>query len=77
MVYMKCADMTKSILEGNININPYKKSDGKIPCTYCQYASICQFDSSLGNSYRAIGRNPSGFEKAQGQLTAAEEGGAR
>jgi ATP-dependent helicase/nuclease subunit B len=79
MVYKKCADMTKSILEGHINIDPYKKSDGKIPCTYCQYISICQFDSFLGNSFRLIGKNRSGFEKIQGHLTVAEaeEGGAR
>ncbi len=63
MVYKKCSDMTKSILEGNINIDPYKKSDGKIPCTYCEYISICQFDSSLGNKYRLIGKNQPYFEQ--------------
>lgn len=53
-VYNKCADMTKSILEGNINISPYKKSDGTTPCTYCEYMGICQFDKSLGNNYRLM-----------------------
>lgn len=53
-VYKKCADMTKSILEGNINISPFKKTDGAIPCKYCEYIGICQFDKSLGNSYRLI-----------------------
>ena len=78
MVYKKCADMTKSILEGNINIEPYKKSDGKIPCTYCEYISICQFDSSLGNSFRTISKNYSDFEGTQVNYRAAEEeGGAK
>ena len=63
MVYEKCSDMTKSILEGNINIDPYKKSDGKTPCTYCEYISICQFDSSLGNKFRLIGKNHPDFEQ--------------
>ncbi len=55
-VYKKCADMTKSILEGNINIDPFKKSDGTTPCKYCEYIGICQFDKSLGNSFRLIGK---------------------
>lgn len=55
-VYEKCADMTKSILEGNINIDPYKKADGTRPCKYCGFISICQFDKSLGNNYRLLGK---------------------
>jgi ATP-dependent helicase/nuclease subunit B len=55
MVYNKCAKMTKSILEGKIDIEPYKKPDGTIPCSYCEYISICQFDRSLGNKFRFIG----------------------
>ncbi len=55
-VYQKCSDMTKSILEGNVNIDPYKKTDGRTPCTYCQYISICQFDKSLGNNYRLLSK---------------------
>jgi len=54
-VYNKCKDMTKSIISGNININPYKKIDGKTPCKYCEYISICQFDKTLGNNFRLIG----------------------
>lgn len=55
-VYKKCVDMTKSILEGNIKIDPYKKADGTIPCKYCDYISICQFDKTLGNSYRQLNK---------------------
>lgn len=56
LVYKKCAQMTKSILKGNININPYRKEDGMTPCKYCQYISICQFDKSLGNEFRHINK---------------------
>lgn len=55
-VYNKCADMTKSIMEGNINIDPYKKTDGTTPCKYCEFISICQFDKSLGNNYRLLSK---------------------
>ena len=76
IVYEKCADMTRSILEGNINIDPYRKPDGKTPCTYCDYISICQFDRSLGNSYRSIGTKYPASKEKQEILTAAEaEGG--
>jgi ATP-dependent helicase/nuclease subunit B len=66
-VYNKCKDMTRSILAGNININPYKKIDGKTPCKYCEYISICQFDKNLGNNFRIIGnqfKNTSRLYKA-------------
>ena len=55
-VYNKCIHMTKSILEGNIDISPYKKTDGTTPCTYCEYMGICQFDKSLGNNFRLISK---------------------
>lgn len=49
-------NIAEEILEGIIDIYPYKKESGyKTPCTYCDYKSICQFDSSIeGNEYRAI-----------------------
>ena len=56
LVYEKCVEMTKSILEGNISINPYKKLNGMTPCKYCQYISICQFDRTLGNKYHLISK---------------------
>ncbi len=42
------------ILKGNIKVNPCK--DGQnTSCKYCQFSSICQFDTSLeGNEYRNI-----------------------
>ncbi len=45
-----CTDM----VNGDISINPYKKS-GKSPCDYCKYMSVCRFDSSSEtNSYNYL-----------------------
>lgn len=43
------SSMADEIFDGNISINPVKKQD-KVPCTYCQYQSICFFDQSLAGS---------------------------
>ena len=44
----------EEILEGNIGITPYKKNKAT-PCSYCNYMSICQFDTRLkGNQYRNL-----------------------
>ncbi|APH05978.1 helicase-exonuclease AddAB subunit AddB [Bacillus weihaiensis] len=43
-----------SITDGVIDISPYKIKD-KMPCTYCEYKSVCQFDDSLEeNNYRVL-----------------------
>ena len=47
-------NISKEILSGKIDIKPYYKK-GKIPCEYCSYKSICQFDKNkFGNEYRYI-----------------------
>jgi ATP-dependent helicase/nuclease subunit B len=44
----------KELFDGNIAIEPYKNKD-KIPCTYCTYKSICQFDGKIkANKYRTL-----------------------
>lgn len=44
----------KELFDGNISIMPYKNKD-KIPCTYCTYRSICQFDGKIKeNQYRNL-----------------------
>ena len=44
----------KELFDGNISIQPYKDKD-KIPCTYCTYKSICQFDGKIkANQYRNL-----------------------
>lgn len=44
----------KEMLEGDISIKPYKNKKNT-SCQYCNYASICQFDTILrDNKYRII-----------------------
>lgn len=44
----------KELFDGNISIMPYKDKD-RIPCTYCTYKSICQFDGKISeNHYRNL-----------------------
>lgn len=44
----------KELFEGNISIIPYKDKE-KIPCTYCPYKSICQFEPKIENNhYRSL-----------------------
>ncbi len=43
-----------NITDGVIDISPYKLKD-KMPCTYCEYKSVCQFDESLEeNNFRIL-----------------------
>lgn len=65
-IFKKCKEMTKNILEGNIDINPYKKSDGTTPCSYCEFMSICQFDKTLGNTYHMIYKKPKDDSSTKG-----------
>lgn len=50
----KITELSQNILDGNFDINPYRKKDGTNPCKYCDYISICQFDKALGNEYRQV-----------------------
>ncbi|QSX06341.1 exodeoxyribonuclease V subunit gamma [Sedimentibacter sp. zth1] len=59
LILDKVEDVTKKIsqriINGEIEINPYKKDDDRTPCSYCDYKTICQFDPSIdGNKYRSI-----------------------
>lgn len=48
------ARVCQELMAGNIAISPYKLKD-KVPCSYCKYQAICQFDTSLpGNDYRRL-----------------------
>ncbi|VWX33211.1 helicase-exonuclease AddAB subunit AddB [Exiguobacterium oxidotolerans] len=38
---------------GDIAIDPFDYQE-RTPCTFCEYRSVCQFDESLGNSYRQL-----------------------
>ncbi len=44
----------KELFDGNISIIPYKDKE-KIPCTYCTYKSVCQFEPKIeSNHYRSL-----------------------
>ena len=52
--------ISKEILDGNINLRPYYiVKEKKTPCSYCEYKSICQFNPKMeGNKYNYIGNKP-------------------
>lgn len=61
-VHNKVGELGKQILDGEIDINPYMKvtaagglSNGRTPCTYCDYNDICGFDGKVkGCEYRKL-----------------------
>lgn len=50
-------EISKELYDGNIELKPYFNiKNKKKPCDYCEYKSICQFDTNLcGNKYNYIG----------------------
>ncbi len=53
----KLVHMSQEILDGHIEINPYRKEggEGKSGCDYCPYHGICRFNTRIaGNRYRII-----------------------
>lgn len=54
-VKTKVGEMTNEILDGRIDINPYKKGQYS-PCSYCKFQRVCAFDNrQFDNNYRKIG----------------------
>lgn len=66
-------DIAGKIMEGNIEIKPYRKESGdKVPCSFCDFRGVCQFDpSSDKNSYRKIKK----LKKDEIMLEIMKEGG--
>lgn len=53
-IYKTIKDISKEILKGKIDLKPYNKN-GKTPCEYCEYKSICAFDPrEKDNKYNYI-----------------------
>ena len=53
-IYQTIKEIGKEIFDGNIDLKPYYK-EGKTPCEYCQYKSICTFDPRRKeNTYQYI-----------------------
>lgn len=48
-IYKTIKDISKEILSGKIDLNPYNKK-GKTPCEYCEYQSICGFHAGQNNN---------------------------
>lgn len=50
-------EISKELYNGNIDLKPYFNiKTKKKPCDYCEYKSVCQFDTNLcGNKYQYIG----------------------
>ena len=56
-MYKIIKQISKEILEGNIDLKPYYK-DKKTPCKYCDYKSICNFNmGGCENHYNYIEKN--------------------
>lgn len=46
------------ITEGDVSISPYRLRK-QVPCTYCPYKGVCQFDQLIeGNAYRFLKNEP-------------------
>ncbi|MGL4797747.1 MAG: PD-(D/E)XK nuclease family protein [Paraclostridium sp.] len=49
-------ELSSDMLDGNIGITPYKNKEST-SCDFCQFSSICQFDSTMkDNNYRIINK---------------------
>ena len=48
-IYKTIKDISKEILNGNIDLKPYNKK-GKTPCEYCEYKAICGFNPRENNN---------------------------
>ena len=47
--------MGKQILDGCIDVNPYKRGSRGNACTYCKYRAVCGFDESVeGYQFRHL-----------------------
>ena len=55
-IYQTIKEIGKEIFDGNIDLKPYYK-EGKTPCEYCEYKSICTFDPRRKeNTYQYINK---------------------
>lgn len=53
-IKQKFTQAGEQIFKGYVEANPYQQKD-KIPCTYCSFQSVCQFDQNVkGNEYRVL-----------------------
>ena len=68
----KIREIGRSIVEGDISVNPYEKGQDKA-CTYCPYTSVCGFDTRVeGYQVRQITISK---EEAMSQIMSEKEEG--
>ena len=48
-IYKTITEISKEILNGNIDLKPYNKK-GKTQCEYCEYKSVCGFNPKYNNN---------------------------
>jgi len=64
-VSKKIRELGTQIMKGEIAVNPYELN-GKTPCGYCPYRSVCGFDRRIdGFAYRKLEQNPDFGEMGQ------------
>lgn len=57
-VSRKILELGTQIMNGEIAVNPYELN-GKTPCSYCPYRSVCGFDQRIGGfAYRKLEQHP-------------------
>ena len=53
-IKQKFTEAGEQILAGEVTANPYQQKN-HVPCKFCSYQSICQFDKTIkGNEYRIL-----------------------
>lgn len=67
----KLQAMSREILDGRIDMHPYRRENGQEACEYCPYHAVCQFDSRLpGHEYHTLQERTSEeiFEELRGRF---------
>ena len=70
-------DLSKRILDADISITPYYYDHKEIPCTWCDFKSLCKFSEEFGsNCYRSVRKRKADeiYEQLRNEYTAGQEG---
>ncbi len=72
----KLGEICKSMLDGDFEISPYKKSN-YTSCDYCKYAPVCRFDPSCRNNdykfYKAMTKSKEIIKEMEEELNVDTE----
>lgn len=53
-VRRRLTDLGRRILSGQIEVRPYRRQNGQVPCGWCPYRSVCRFEPGMGGRYRNL-----------------------